>query len=83
MVCRLHSPDSIGSGAQLEVGEKLRMGVELGVGVNACVSLGLQMTPLGLGFHWPLLPHNAVISPSGTNPGLQWNPATEPSVVLA
>ena len=54
--------------------------------VNICVAVGvgvgLQMTPPGLGVHWPSLPHTAVITPSGTNPGLQRNTTTEPSVVF-
>ena len=45
-------------------------------------STKLQVTPRGLGVHWPSLSHTAVISPSGTNPGSHWNTTTEPSVVL-
>ena len=46
------------------------------------LDLGLQVTPPGLGVHWLSLPHTAVITPSGTNPGSHWNTTTEPSVVL-
>ena len=54
----------------------------VGVCVKVGVGLGLQVTPPGLGVHWPSLPHTAVISPSGTNPRSHWNTTTKPSVVL-
>ena len=50
--------------------------------VDVGVGMGLQVIPPGSGVHQPLLPHTAVISPSGTNPGSHWNTATEPSVVM-
>ena len=60
----------------MDASVNVRVGVSVGVGV------GLQETPPGLGIHWPSLPHTAVISSSGTNPGSHWNTTTEPSVVL-
>ena len=50
--------------------------------VNAVVGLGVQVIPPGMGVHCSSLPHTAVMSPSGTNPGSHWNTTTEPSVVL-
>ena len=64
------------------VGEEVGVNISVNVGVGLGVGLGLQVIPRGLGVHWPSLPHTAVISPSGTNPGSHWNTTIEPSVVL-
>ena len=72
----------------LPVGVWVWVGVDgcVGASVDACVKVcvgpGLQVTPPGLGLHWPSFPHIVVITPSGTNPGSHWNTTTESSVVL-
>ena len=75
-VAKVDSPGPVGSDVEVTMDVSVNVCVDVGVG------LGLQVTSPGLGVHRPSLPHSAVITPSGTNPGSHWNTTVEPSVVL-